>query len=198
MEVKITNHSEEELIERLRMVNMLQSPDVFPYKNAFISLERIATDYLYPTQFYVSRKELEKIRNVHFGLQELGWDMFNLGGYLSLDFGDKIIDLLPIIVEESIEKSGRVIPLINDGQHRAYLARSSWVIPQVVYIRGLPKETPYYAFPLANQWNDVSIIEEEREAPLKKNHRIKENKKLYRCFTQQFSNESKPRGIITG
>lgn len=192
-------HSEDELISRLRDVRLLKKPDILIYKDCLISLEKISTDYLFPTQRYVLIQELEKVRNLQWALKELGYDMFCLNGFLEIwiDGSDQPIALLPPVVEESIEANGAAIILINDGMHRLYLARQQWVVPQVVYIRGIPKEYPYYAYPNPKRWEDIEIIDELPPNYIKKWHRIANYHSLYRNFNSAFSFVGAPRGRFT-
>jgi hypothetical protein len=196
---EIVHHSEDELISRLREVRLLKKPEVLIYKDCIITLERISTDWLYPTQRYVLIQELEKVRNLQWALKERGYDMFSLNGFLELwiDGKDQPITLLPPVVEESIEADGSVVILINDGMHRLYLARHQWVIPQVVYIRGVPKEYPYYAYPNPGQWEGIEVIDELPPGYIKKWHRIADYHSLYRNFNSAFSAVGTPRGRFT-
>lgn len=104
------------------------------------------------------------------------------------------VTVLPPIVEVSEEGDRSVANIINDGMHRCFLARVSRVIPDVVRISGVPKKWPYYAFPLAEGWRDVQVIKTLDEDTLKKFHRTKEYKKLYRDFNSAFTNVGGPRG----
>ncbi len=196
---KIIHHPIPELLERLRKVRLLKNPDVLIYKDALITLEFISTSCLYPTQRYVLIQELEKVRNLQWALREHGYDMFCLNGYLEiwLKGQDNPITLLPPVVEESIEKDGRVVALINDGMHRLYLARAQWVIPQVVFVRGVPKEYPYYAYPNPDQWENIDILDELPPGYIKKWHRIYNYHSLYRDFNSAFSAVGAPRGRFT-
>lgn len=198
MEIKqIEYHNEEELIHHLRLVTMLEAPQHRPYEAAYISIERFRTDHIWPSQGYILRSEFEKVRALRWALREHGRDMFAMNGYLTIwiDGEDESIDLLPPIIEESIEEDGSLIPLINDGMHRMYLAWREWVVPQVVYIRGVPKEFPYYAYPLRGGWQEIKLLEDcEDLGILKKFHRTKSNKRLYRDFNSAFQNVGGPRG----
>ncbi len=193
---RIEHHSEKELLERLRNVRLLKQPDVKIYENCTITLERIATSCLYPTQRYVLIQELEKVRNLQWVLREHGYDIFYLNGYLDIWFEgeDAPVSLLPPVVEESIEDDGRVVVLINDGMHRLYLAHRQWIIPQVVFVRGLPREYPYYAYPNPYQWEGIDVMDELPEGYIKKWHRIRNYHSLYRDFNSAFSNVGAPRG----
>lgn len=209
--LSVRTHSEEELISKLRKITMLHDDIAFPYATAAISLEHIATNYISPPQTYVLNSELKIKRELRWALlKQKNIDMFNLNGYITMtieynndDFTlmginhqKTTIELLPPIVEESIENDGRVHCLINDGMHRIYLARLEAITPQVVYIRGLPKKFPYYAFPIKNGWLGVDRVDEIPKTFVKKWHRIKNYKTLYRNFNSVFTNTSAPRGVI--
>ncbi|MCP4687312.1 MAG: hypothetical protein GY859_04630, partial [Desulfobacterales bacterium] len=100
--LEVTRFSERDLIERLRGLTMLEDETIHPYENAFISLENICVDDLFPPQRYVMKKELLKVRELKWRLEEHGVDLFNLNGFarLTLEGVDEPIDLLPPVVEE--------------------------------------------------------------------------------------------------
>ena len=166
-----------ELILRLRKVTMLKDDKCFVYRNSYITIETLDPNCLSPCQFYVLKDELNK----KIELQEAFSDIFNLNYYYEFKTSNEIETrtLLPPIVEESIEKNGKIYSLINDGMHRIYLALLQKRKISVVYIRGASK--PYYA--------------EINSDLIKKIHRIQDNKKLYRNFDSVFTNCSKPRGL---
>ncbi|MBI4775424.1 MAG: hypothetical protein HY788_14845 [Deltaproteobacteria bacterium] len=197
MVIKEIHHFDEtELIQRLRDVCMHEDRDTYVYRNTFISLEKIQTRHLSPPQYYILRSELDKVRSLKWALQERGFDLFRLDGFLRLTiegFGEPI-DLLPPIVEESIEADGSLHLIVNDGMHRIYLAYLEWQIPQVVFVRGVPKELPYYAFPIPLGWEKLEVREDIPSGYVKKWHRIEQNKMLYRDFNSAFTNVGGPRG----
>jgi len=175
---------------------MLERPDVYVYERAAISLEEMTIECLYPAQRYVLVQELEKVRLLKWELARFGYDIFRLDGYVKLWLAgeDQPIDLLPPMVEESVERNGRVVNIVNDGMHRLYMAYLEWVSPQVVFIRGVPKDLPYYAFPHPTQWQDIDMMESLPEGYLKKWHRIQDYKTLYRNFNSAFEHVGTPRG----
>ena len=148
--LEVKRFSIDELIQRLRNVTMLKAPEVKIYHNAFISVEKISPLSLSPPQNYILREELKKVREIKWALEEHGIDIFELNGFvrLTLEGHEEPVDLLPPVVEESIERNGSVHLIINDGMHRVYMALREWVVPQVVLVRGIPKDLPYYAFPV--------------------------------------------------
>jgi hypothetical protein len=186
---------ESQLIERLRRVTMLKAPDTMIYDKAFISLEIIAPRHLSPPQNYILKPELTKVRELKWALEAFGVDLFRLNGFvrLTLEGHDEPVDLLPPVVEESIERDGSFHLIVNDGMHRVYMALREWVTPEVILVRGIPKELPYYAFPVPGGWDKVEELDELPAAYLKKWHRIANYHALYRNFNSAFSNVGGPR-----
>ncbi|MBM4272878.1 MAG: hypothetical protein FJ134_00215 [Deltaproteobacteria bacterium] len=201
--IALEQHSAAQLVDKLRRVPLLEQPDVFVYEHALITLERIHTDYLNPAQNYIWLQELRKTQELHWSLAALGVDLFRLDGYVTYtvrqaDGSEATYDLYPPIVEESVEADGTLTAVINDGMHRVYLARLEWIIPQVVYIRGVPKAFPYYAFPRPEGWEGLDLLAENPnpQTYLKKCHRQRENKKLFRDFQAVFHNVGRPRSRL--
>ncbi len=192
---EVTRFSEGELIERLRGVTMLKAPETKIYDKAFISLETIAARHLSPPQNYILKPELTKVRELKWALEEHGVDLFRLNGFvrLTLEGHDAPVDLLPPVVEESIERDGSFHLIINDGMHRVYMALREWVIPEVLLVRGIPKALPYYAFPLPGGWDKVEELDALPAGYLKKWHRIANYHALYRNFNSAFNNVGGPR-----
>ncbi|MGQ9485052.1 MAG: hypothetical protein ACUVSA_08780 [Desulfosoma sp.] len=197
--VRVQYRGAEELLERLRGVTLLKRPDVYVYRDAALSLEEIPVEDLYPAQRYVLVHELQKVRHLKWELERFGFDLFHLNGYLKiwLEGEEEAVDLLPPVVEESVERNGRLVNLINDGMHRLYLAYLEWVIPQVVLVRGVPEDLPYYAFPMPEQWKGVQMVKDLPPGYMKKWHRIRDYHSLYRNFNSAFDNVGAPRGYFT-
>ncbi len=192
---RVERFPEEVLIEKLRQVTMLKAPEVKVYDRAFISLEKMSPRYIAPPQNYILRGELKKVRELKWALAQHQVDLFKLNGFvrLTLEDSDEPVDLLPPIVEESIEQDGSVHLIINDGMHRVYMALREWVIPQVCFIRGIPKGLPYYAFPVPGGWDKVEERDDLPHGYLKKWHRIADCHSLYRNFNSAFRNVGGPR-----
>lgn len=196
---RVERHGVDELVANMRRVSMLTRPDEMPYRDARIELVTLHTNDIAPAQRYVLSQELVKVRDLRWALREHDIDLFRLDGYLTLwiEGYDDPIDLLPPVVEQSAEADSTVVNILNDGMHRVYLARMERSPIQVVYVRDVPKQFPYYAFPLVNGWNDVEIVSELPEGYIKKWHRIKDYKSLYRNFNSGFRNVGGPRGNFT-
>jgi len=201
--IALEQHSSSQLVEKLRWVPLLEQPDVLVYEHAFITLERIHTDHLHPAQNYIWLQELRKTQELRWSLAPLGVDLFRLDGYVTYtvrlaDGSEVTYDLYPPIVEESVEADGSLAAVINDGMHRVYLARLEWIVPQVVYVRGVPKAFPYYAFPRPQRWEGLDLLAENPnpQTYLKKCHRQRENKKLFRDFQAVFHNVGRSRSRL--
>ncbi|MDR1037234.1 MAG: hypothetical protein LBT40_11915 [Deltaproteobacteria bacterium] len=193
-------HGREELMERIRQVGMLLDPERKPYLDADIALRRMPYPEIRPAQFYVLSDGLLKVRHLDWELKRLGHDMLDLDGYLTLTIEgtDDAVDLLPPVVERIAEADGSKNNILNDGMHRLYAGRLSWRAPRVIFVRNVPRDTPYYAYPIPGPepWERVSIIQGDRvpDGFIKKWHRIPDNKLLYRDFNSAFANVGGPRG----
>jgi hypothetical protein len=201
--IALEHHPPEELIGCLRRVPLLDRTDVLVYSQAFISLERIHTNCLHPPQNYIWLQELRKTQELRWSLATWGVDLFKLDGYVTytvrLAGGEEVVyDLYPPIVEESFEADGTLALIINDGMHRLYLARMEWVAPQITYVRGIPKEYPYYAFPRPGGWEGLDLLADNPDPQryLKKCHRTRHNKQLYRDFQAVFRNVGRSRSRL--
>jgi hypothetical protein len=201
--IALEHHPQEALIDRLRRVPLLERTDVLVYSQALISLELIHTTSLNPPQNYIWLRELRKTQELRWSLASWGVDLFRLNGYVTYtvrqEGGEEAVyDLYPPVVEESFEADGTVALIINDGMHRLYLARLECVVPQVTYVRGVPKEYPYYAFPRPGGWEGLDILAENPDPQryLKKCHRVRHNKGLYRDFQAVFQNAGRSRSRL--
>ena len=194
--IKIERHSKEELLANMRKVSMLKCPEDKCYENADLKIMKLHTDEIAPAQRYVLSAEIEKVRDLKWALLEHEVDLFNLNGYVSIwrDDCEDQIDVLPPVVEFSLETDGSSVNILNDGMHRVYLARMERTKVEIVYANIGSDKYPYYAFPLVNGWNDVEIKEDIPEGYVKKWHRIKNYKTLYRDFNTGFVNVGGPRG----
>jgi hypothetical protein len=197
---KVETHSGDELFSRLREVVMLKDRDVRPYAGARLSLERMQFQAIRPSQRYVLLSGLQKAKWLADELADHGHDPMDLDGYLTIwtDKSDDPIDLLPPVIESHREEDGSVNNIINDGMHRLYAARLEWRLPRVILAQSLPEDYPYYAYPIPGPfpWETVKILEQD-EIPagfIKKWHRIRDNKMLYRDFNSAFQNVGGPRG----
>jgi len=196
---RIQRYGVDELLSGMRNVCMLHARDVFVYRDAQIELQSLHTNEIAPAQRYVLTQEILKVRDLRWSLAEHGVDMFRLDGYVKIWIQgyDDPIDVLPPVVEESREADGSVVKILNDGMHRVYLARMERSPIQVVFAAGLPSQCPYYAFPLVRGWDDVEIVQDLPEGYIKKWHRIRNYKTLYRDFNSGFENVGGPRGNFT-
>lgn len=179
---------------------MLLDPESKPYAAATLSLVKLGYAEIWPTQRYVLSPNLYRAQWLEWELSRFGHDSLGLEGYLTLwtDQSDEPTDLLPPILEKTVESDGSVHNLINDGAHRLYAGRLAHKLPTVVLAENLPPNSPYYAYPLPgpDPWNAISILPGPAIPPdfIKKWHRTPDNKKLYRDFNSAFQNVGGPRG----
>ncbi|MDR0622295.1 MAG: hypothetical protein LBJ61_10535 [Deltaproteobacteria bacterium] len=200
---KITHvdaHGPDELLSRLREVVMLKDRSAKPYAQAKLTLRPLPYDLFRPAQRYVLTDNLLRVQCLEWGLAEFGHHPLSLTGYLTIrtDQSPESIDLLPPVVEAIPEADGSTINVVNDGMHRLYAGRLEWLIPTVVLAENLPKEYPYYAYPIPglSPWDQVTVLEGGTipAGHIKKWHRTADNKKLYRDFNSAFQNVGGPRG----
>ena len=199
---KIEKFSQDDLIRRIKNVTMLKAPEIKPYKEAVVTLEKLNTSELYCPQKYILEQNLMDIAKLDWSLRKKDVDIFNLNGYVRfwLDGKEEPHDFLPIIVEESIEENGKVVNIICDGMHRAYYARTCWKMPQVLFIRGIPKEYPYYNYPIykGDDWDKLDRFSKLPipEGYIKKWTREENYKAYYKNFNSQFKNVSVARSEV--
>lgn len=197
--VHVERFDVDRLLERLKKVTMLKAPEIKVYEKAFISLEEISPGCVAPPQNYILRGELKKVRELKWALEEHGIDIYRLDGFvrIRLEGSDEAVDVLPPVVEESIEADGSFHLIINDGMHRVYMALREWRRVQVALVRGIPKNLPYYAFPVPGGWTSVEEREDLPPGYVKKWHRIANYHSLYRNFNSAFMNVGGPRDFFS-
>jgi hypothetical protein len=177
--------TEQDLLARLSRTRLRGHGQPEIYAGAALSLERVDTDLLAPAQRYVLRADLNSILALYESFEKENIDIFSLRGGLLFwrDEEEGPIPLIPPVIEESVEPDGRTVLLINDGLHRVYCARKLGREINVVVARGVPREFPYYAYPLPEGWAGVAELEELPDNYQKKEYRDPVNyKALFRDF----------------
>jgi hypothetical protein len=189
---RLESFGTDELFAALRRVSLYERPFSLPYARADLTLlEGFSPEALVPAQRYVTRAELGKIARLAAALDAHGVDLFALRGFVRFwtEGGpSEGIDILPPVVECSREPAGPCVKLINDGMHRVYSARAARRAISVVYVAGVPDDTPYYAYPNPGGWEAVEEIEEIYEHYAKKHYRLEPHRSLYRDFNTAFRN----------
>lgn len=151
-----------ELEEQLRGITLLNQPDIHPYEDARISIERFAYEDVLPTSKYVLERQMAVQRAIRASfapaLGDPGHDQLELEGGLIIIGGEKGQQgLIPPIVE-LFEADGET-PYVIDGSHRTNLGlragRDSFL---GVFVRGIRHDCPPYAFP--NTWEEVREVDE--------------------------------------
>lgn len=187
MEVKVLRtFPMEQAFDALRVATLdaADGDDIRLYHDAKMKLADFDPEDLNPTSLYVLRKSLDfqiELR-LHL-LGEYGIDTLNLSQVVHLDTPDGVVGLVPPfveIVDESVTFTGREgnrtppdnatlrVPVLKDGIHRAFLARSLGVQLRCVVVRTeVSLEYPTYAYP--NRWSDVRVY--DAVPPVKKHYR---------------------------
>lgn len=149
-----------ELEARLRSITLLNQPDIHPYEDARISIQRFRWDEVLPTSRYVLSRQLEVQRAIRASIALLGYDPLELEGGLMIVGGEKGEEgLIPPIVERFPADGD--MPYVIDGSHRTNLGRMEGRDSFLgVFVRGIRPDCPPYAFP--NSWEEV---EERAELP---------------------------------
>jgi hypothetical protein len=192
---------EAELLARLKRTRLRGFDRAEVYASATLEIiERADPESFTPAQRYVLTEGVQNILDVADAFAARGLDVFALRGALlfwpegSDPASDPPIPLLPPVIEESLERGGRTVLIVNDGIHRVYAARKRGRKINVVLARSVPKEYPYYAFALPDGWKQVEELDELRDGYQKKEYRNPENyKALFRDFNEIFEGVQKQR-----
>jgi len=141
---------------------------------------------------------LEAQKSLWESLLEKGIDVTRLTKDHYVDWNGESIPVLPPIVEESFEAGGKTVLLINDGLHRVTYAKTNNKSINVVVVRGVKQQYPYYAYPTARNWDSVEFLNELPPNYVKKTYRYPDRyKDYYRDFNSVFPGIQKDRPIPT-
>ena len=190
---------EQDLLARLKKTRLRGFDRAEVYRDATLSIETVDTNDLTPAQRYVLADGVDTILQIADAFAALGIDVFALRGALlwwpeGVDLSEPPIPFLPPVIEESTERDGKKVLLINDGIHRVYAARKRGRKLNVVLARNVPAEYPYYAYALPDGWRQVEELAELTEGYQKKEYRNPDNyKALFRDFNEIFEGIQKQR-----
>lgn len=194
--MKIARHqvlSTVETLDRLLNTQLKGFGEPFIYRHAKLELiEGCLVTELVPPQRYVLNGTVQTILDLYKTFKSLGVDIFALRGALlfwtdEMDPWGPPIPFLPPIVEESTERDGKVVKLVNDGMHRTFAARLLGRSPNVIFVSNLPPEYPYYAYGFEGGWSQVQRFDELPDVFQKKDYRDPNNyKALFRQFNAVF------------
>ena len=135
--------AEAELLSRLKRTRLRGFDQAEVYRDATLEVVEADPESLTPAQRYVLQEGVQAILDVADAFEPRGIDVFALRGALLFwpegsDPDGPPIPFLPPVIEESIERDGKKILLINDGIHRVYAARKRGRKLNVVLARNVP------------------------------------------------------------
>ncbi len=192
--------STEETLARMRGVRLKGYSSPLIYARSKLSLERaVPTDSLVPAQRYVLKSHINRMSTLASLFSQKGLNLFALEGLLLFwtEKEGRIVGPIPItppIIEESYENNNLVVWLINDGMHRIAVALKKRFSINIILVKDVPIEWPYYAFPLPGGWADVEALESLPPGYRKKNYRKPDDyKALFRDFNAVFPGIQKER-----
>ena len=191
--------AEAELLSRLKRTRLRGFDQAEVYRDATLEVVEADPESLTPAQRYVLQEGVQAILDVADAFEPRGIDVFALRGALLFwpegsDPEGPPIPFLPPMIEESVERDGSTVLLINDGIHRVYAARKRGRKLNVVIARNVPPQYPYYAYALPQGWAQVDELVELQEGYQKKEYRNPENyKALFRDFNEIFEGVQKQR-----
>ena len=197
--LKMTEH---ELEVQLRQTRLRGHGQPLVYEHCGISIDEatLIDPVLVPPQRYVLSGTVRDILALHEQFKRRGEDIFRLRGALffwleGMDISTVLpIPLLPPIAEESYEKDGKCVMLVNDGMHRVVSAHRIGDRVNTIFITGVPREYPYYAYGFQGGWANVVEFEELPDVFEKKDYRDPTNyKALFRDFNAVFPGVQKTR-----
>lgn len=189
--IEVERFSEQELLARLRTTRLQGFGGARLYADARLELERACDpDELAPPQRYVLSDRVQAILELRAGLLEHGVDLFALEGgawIRTAEAPERRVPVIPPVVEESRERDGRIVPVISDGMHRVFAARSVGLPITVVVARGVPSQYPYYAYALDGGWTDVLELDDVPDGFQKKEYRLPDRyRSLFRLYDEVF------------
>ncbi|VBB69283.1 hypothetical protein RIEGSTA812A_PEG_756 [invertebrate metagenome] len=189
-----------ETLARLRQVRLRGFGAPLVYARSTLSLEQaVPADSLVPAQRYVLKANLDRVLMLARLFAQERINIFALEGVLLFWLDqDGLVEgptpIAPPVVEESHEANGRVVWLINDGMHRVTVALRIGVPINILLVRAVPTEWPYYALPLPGGWADVEDLDRLPTDYRKKTYRRPGDKKaLFRDFNAVFPGIQKKR-----
>lgn len=192
--------SQRETLSLLRGTRLMGFGHPKVYSGANLKVSKMDPNDLVPPQRYVLSSSVDKVLEIRDAFRGF-LDVFSLNGALlfwpegSTEEDDPIPFLPPII--ETYDDGA----IICDGMHRVYAAKQLRRDINCIVIDNIPKEYPYYAYPVPGGWSNVEEIEEITEGYKKKDYRDPLNYKgLFRDFNAVFPGiqKSRPHKPISG
>jgi len=201
MKIEIIRQIPFEELEKMVRGVPLKEPDeqgnqIFPYRDTTIEIRRVEPDELNPATFYFLKENIQFQKDLRLALIAADTDTLELDGGIEyrIDGGD-VWRMIPPIVELTEEpvlfgndRGDKVynefirikLPVVVDGANRCALAKTVDSRINVLFIKGVPYEHPFYALP--NEWERIQIYDVTPPYEKKKFYRRKDIYALYRDF----------------
>ncbi len=193
---------EQELLHRIRHTPLVGFQHTKVYLNANIQITQININDVNPTQRYILKDNIKSIQQLYETLIfSHHIDIFKLNSAISyrIHGHDKSTYIIPPIIENTKDRKGNNVLVINDGMHRVTLAKQlQRTHINVILITNVPEQFPYYAYPLKYGWDDVILVD-KLQPGFKKKYYVneKDHKSLFRNFNAQFYNIQAKRKPLT-
>jgi len=189
--VSVELFSRDELLSKIRRTPLMGYGGARPYAHCNVELcPARDPETLVPAQRYVLTAGVRRLLDLRNALLDHEVDIFALDGGARIRTSDDpttVLPVIPPIVEMSLNREDRRVPLINDGIHRVFAARTMGLPISIVLLSDVPPEYPYYALPLIDGWSDVAELEELPDGFQKKEYWNPQNyKALFRDFNSVF------------
>lgn len=196
--LSVRTFSGEELLRCLRQTPLRGFDKALVYEKAELQIAPAVDPHtLAPAQRYVLTPTIKRLIDLREALLHHGIDLLALDGgawVRTSDHPDEEIPVVPPVIEESVERDGSKVLLINDGLHRVAAARTLGLPVSIVLVKGVPEEHPYYAYALQGGWSEVAQLQELPDLYEKKSYRLPENyKALFREFNDVLPGVQKQR-----
>lgn len=141
---------------QLRRCPLNGVPNMFPYRNSVITLETMDPNHLNPCALYVLKENIDRTINLRGHFLSQGIDILAMTAdqaAIEYIYEGQPYRISPPMIEMS-EDDGN-IPIVTDGLHRVWLARSIGMPVNVLKIQNIAAPIP--ALPVS--WDEVNIVD---------------------------------------
>ena len=151
-------HPFRDLYRVIQQTHLMGNPDIHPFATADIQLEHVSYADLVPTQNFVLKSQLKRIRDLHFLFASYGIDLAKILGFVAFktaEGGGTPYVFTPPLVEVI---DGQ--PLIIDGMHRATYCGHMGKTFNALFIRQVDSSVWPYQLPTRDGWTSIQIFDD--------------------------------------